>query len=195
MTKVLQSIFRSGQKLRHQRSKKVKFCRFRHFSDKSVYSSETRRARKTRKKGFDSSFNARLTNFNRLELRPTVWPSEVMQCKIADFHGNCFFCNNSSSKGDRETIRTPSCLSHQSSRRVEWYIIWHQKVKFKIGPQVKVMTWQKKVMLHINLDETIRLDETNTMNVFWSLYLVPVKSYCSKTIIDFWWRHVTCNVS
>ena len=36
------------------------------------------------------------------------------------------------------------------SRRVEWCIIWPWKVMLKIWPQVKVMTWSEKVMLHIN---------------------------------------------
>ena len=36
-----------------------------------------------------------------------------------------------------------------SSRRVEWYIIWPGKVKLKIWPQVRVMTWPKHIMLHI----------------------------------------------
>ena len=38
---------------------------------------------------------------------------------------------------------------------------------------------------------SIRLDEKNTMNLFWSLYLVPMNNYCSKTVFDLWWRHVT----
>ena len=29
--------------------------------------------------------------------------------------------------------------------------------------------------------QSIRLDETNTTNWSWSLYLVPIKSYCQKT--------------
>ena len=36
------------------------------------------------------------------------------------------------------------------SSRVEWYIIWPWKVMLKIWPQVKVMTWPEKVMLHIS---------------------------------------------
>ena len=32
--------------------------------------------------------------------------------------------------------------------------------------------------------QSIRLDETNTMNLSWSLYLVPIKSYCPKTVGD-----------
>ena len=41
--------------------KEVKFGRFLHFRTKSVRSSETRRARKARKKAFDSSFNSKCT--------------------------------------------------------------------------------------------------------------------------------------
>ena len=37
-----------------------------------------------------------------------------------------------------------------SSRRVEWTISWPWKVMLKIWPQVKVMTWPEKVMLHIS---------------------------------------------
>ena len=36
-----------------------------------------------------------------------------------------------------------------SSRRVKWYIMWPEKVKFKVWPQVKVMTWLKHIVMPI----------------------------------------------
>ena len=36
-----------------------------------------------------------------------------------------------------------------ASSRVEWYITWPRKVKLKLWPQVKVMTWPKHIMMHI----------------------------------------------
>ena len=32
--------------------------------------------------------------------------------------------------------------------------------------------------------QSIRLVETNTLNLFWSLHLVSIKSYCQKTVGD-----------
>ena len=76
-----------------------------------------------------------------------------------------------------------------SSRRVEWYIVWPGKVKFKVWPQVKVMTWGQT---YHDAYQSIRLDETtNTSNLFWSLYLVSIKSYCDETVGDLWWHHAT----
>ena len=38
---------------------------------------------------------------------------------------------------------------------------------------------------------SICLDKTNSSNLFWSLYLVSIKSDCEKTVGDLWWRHAT----
>ena len=32
--------------------------------------------------------------------------------------------------------------------------------------------------------QSIRLVKTNTLKLFWSLYLVSIKSYCQKTVGD-----------
>ena len=39
---------------------------------------------------------------------------------------------------------------------------------------------------------SIRLDRTNTSNLFWSLYLVSIKNNCDN-IGDLWWSHATSN--
>ena len=41
---------------------------------------------------------------------------------------------------------------------------------------------------------SVCLDARNTVNLFWSLYHAPIKSYCSNTVFDLWWRHVTSGV-
>ena len=51
----------------------------------------------------------------RFEVRSTVWPPEVMQGQNSRFSWKSFFCNNSCSKYDRETVHTPQCLSHQDA--------------------------------------------------------------------------------
>ena len=37
--------------------------------------------------------------------------------------------------------------------------------------------------------QSIRIDQTSPSNLFWSLYLVSIKSYCEETVGDQWWRH------
>ena len=39
----------------------------------------------------------------------------------------------------------------------------------------------------------IFLNNTNPSNLFWSLYLVSMKSYYEETAGDIWWRHATSN--
>ena len=38
---------------------------------------------------------------------------------------------------------------------------------------------------------SIRLDKTSQSNLFWSLYLVSIKSYCEEIVGNLWWRHAT----
>ena len=84
----------------------------------------------------------------RFGLRSTAWHSESKNEKIfalqKTFYGNNFWL----SKGTT-FILSSSYFSYRD-RGVEWTIIWPQKVMLKIWPQVKVMTWSEKVMLHIS---------------------------------------------
>ena len=73
--------------------------------------------------------------------------------------------------------------------RVEWYI--HNMTS---KGQVEALTsgqGHDLTQTYHDAYHSIRLDETNPSNLFRSLYLVSIKSYCEETVGDLWWRHGT----
>ena len=69
-----------------------------------------------------------------------------------------------------------------SSSRVEWYIIWPRKAKLKVLTPGQGHDLTQTYHVTCN---SIRLDKINPTKLFWSLYLVLIKSYYEKLLVTY----------
>ena len=145
MRKLLLSFFRSCQMSGHQRSPKVKFCRFQHFSANRLIARESEEVQRC-----ETAHSIALSlAVLRFDLKRTFGLQRAKNRKNSRFYEKLFFTNYFWLRKNSAFVFCQHRVSLVKTRQMNCKLTLKGHVK-KIWPHNKVMTWSEKVIMHIS---------------------------------------------